>query len=385
MNFALSDEQTFLQEAARGTLSRHDTMQAARAAADDEPLPDLWPVAIEAGWTGLLIDEKHGGAGLGFFDAMLVLEECGRTLAATGILGHLLATSLLQAAGDERLPRLAAGDIRAAYAPARPPVVGRPWQVDRTGGLERLGVPPSFAKGRLTGEIGFVPDLPGADVIVAAALDDSGAPVAVRIDLDGPGVTIDEAVCFDRTRPLGHLRLSAAYGERLDVSRRDLARAWYLAQALLAAEALGAAQTALDMGVAYAMERHAFGRPIGSYQAVKHQLVEILRLIDRTRSLLFYAGYAAEGAGEELALAASSARLAGEEAVNYGSRTNIAVHGGIGVTWEHDGPWLYRRAQLSRLLLGGDSDCADRVAEEIIAKARREGVEQPDILGGVAA
>jgi alkylation response protein AidB-like acyl-CoA dehydrogenase len=126
----------------------------------------------------------------------------------------------------------------------------------------------------------------------------------------------------------------------------------------------------LELSVSYAKDRHAFGRPIGSYQAIKQQIVEILRHAGTTRRLCFYAGYAAEARPDELALAASAARFAAEEASEYATRTCIAVHGGIGATWEHDAHLYWRRAQLSRLLLGGVAGAGDRVAEEIIAKAR---------------
>ena len=118
------------------------------------------------------------------------------------------------------------------------------------------------------------------------------------------------------------------------------------------------------MALAYAKDRHAFGRPIGSYQAVKHQLVEILRRIDTLRSLCFYAGFAAEASPEELAAGDRAVRGSPpSEAADYATRTCIAVHGGIGATWEHDAPLFWRRAQLSRLLLGGERGAADRVAE----------------------
>src|SRR3954452_13593546 len=116
MNFALTDEQEFLREAARGALSRHKTIEAARAALEDpDALPDLWPTAVEAGWPGLLIDEEHGGAGLGAFDALLVAEECGRVLAGVPLLGLLPATAVLNAAGDSSLEDVAAGSVRPAY------------------------------------------------------------------------------------------------------------------------------------------------------------------------------------------------------------------------------------------------------------------------------
>src|SRR5947209_16184008 len=122
MNFTLSDEQVLLREAARGALSRFKTVEAARGALEnDAALPDLWPTVVEAGWPGLLIDEEHGGAGLGVFDAMLVSEECGRVLAAAPLLGLVPATAVLNAAADESLAQIAAGELRAVYAPARPP------------------------------------------------------------------------------------------------------------------------------------------------------------------------------------------------------------------------------------------------------------------------
>src|SRR5919206_538688 len=123
MNFALSDEQIFLQEAARDALSRFDTVAAARAALEGEALPDLWPTARTAGWTGLLVAEEHGGAGLQPLDAMLVLVECGRRLANASLLGHVPATYVLDRAGADThlLARLAAGEARAAFVPAMPP------------------------------------------------------------------------------------------------------------------------------------------------------------------------------------------------------------------------------------------------------------------------
>jgi alkylation response protein AidB-like acyl-CoA dehydrogenase len=148
-----------------------------------------------------------------------------------------------------------------------------------------------------------------------------------------------------------------------------LADAWYLAQALLAAESLGATQTCLDRSVQYAKERFTFGRAIGSYQAVKHELVEILRRVENSRGLQYYAGWARLSSPEEFPLAASAARSAAGEALDFGARAMINVHGGIGATWEHDAPLFFRRAELSRRLLGGTRDATDRVAERALAGA----------------
>ncbi len=155
----------------------------------------------------------------------------------------------------------------------------------------------------------------------------------------------------------------------LDAPEESLAAAWYLAQSLIAAESLGSVETALDVSVAYAKERFTFGRAIGSYQAVKHSLTEVLRQLENGRSLLYYAGWARAGAPGEFPLAASAARSVGGRALDNAARTMISVHGGIGATWEHDAPLYFRRAQLSRRLLGGTAAATDRVAGELIAQA----------------
>src|SRR5205807_1433558 len=139
-----SDEQVLLREAARGALSRFKTLEAAREALDGkgDALPDLWQTAKEAGWPGLLISEAHGGAGLGAFDAMLVLGECGRVLASVPLLGHLPATAILEAAGADGLGELASGKRRAAWLPARPPGdVETGWTVEAERGHSRVPAP----------------------------------------------------------------------------------------------------------------------------------------------------------------------------------------------------------------------------------------------------
>ena len=142
MNFALSDEQELLSEAARGALSRVKTVEAARAALDGGELPDLWPLAVDAGWPGLLIAEEHGGAGLHALEAMLVFEELGRVLAALPLLGHLSATYLLDRAGAGELEALAAGSQRAAAVLAKPPTaVEERWTVEPRRGRRRARRP----------------------------------------------------------------------------------------------------------------------------------------------------------------------------------------------------------------------------------------------------
>jgi alkylation response protein AidB-like acyl-CoA dehydrogenase len=372
MNFALSDEQEFLREAARGALSRHKTVEAAREALEDSSaLPDLWPTAVEAGWPGLLIDEDRGGAGLGVFDALLVAEECGRVLASVPLLGLVPATAILNAAGDDSLESVANGERRPVYLPARPPSeIESGWTVEAARGFARPPAPKAQVDGEhvtLDGTVAFVPDAPGADLLVAVGAADDGSPVAAVLDADSDGVSIEPVMRYDATRSLGNVVLSGARGRRLDVGAEVLSDAWYVAQALIAAESLGAVQTCLETSVAYAKERFTFGRAIGSYQAIKHELTEVLRRQENARGLEYYAGWARKDKPDEFPLAASAARSAAGRALEFAARSMINVHGGIGATWEHDAPLFFRRAELSRRLLGGTHDATDRVAEETLA------------------
>ncbi|MGA2164038.1 MAG: acyl-CoA dehydrogenase family protein [Solirubrobacteraceae bacterium] len=377
MNLALSDEQVLLREAARGALSRFKTLEEAREALDGGgSTGDLWPTAKEAGWPGLLIDETHGGAGLDVFDAMLVLGECGRVLAAVPLLGHLPATAILNdgASGLGETPllgELASGERRAAYLAARPPDdISERWSVDPASGMERAALPSAVGGGegaRVSGKIAFAPDAPGADVLVGVASLD-GRTVGFAVESSAAGVFIEPVRRYDATRILGHVTLQDTPATILDAPEDSLAEAWHLAQALIAAESLGAVESALDVSVAYAKERFTFGRAIGSYQAVKHSLTEVLRQLENGRSLLYYAGWSRHGAPAEFPLAANAARSVAGRALDHAARTMISVHGGIGATWEHDAPLYFRRAQLSRRLLGGTALATDRVACELIAQ-----------------
>ena len=376
MDFELSDEQQFLREAARGALSRHQTVEAARDALDGGDRLDLWSTAREAGWPGLLVSEAHGGAGLGALDAMLVMAETGRVLASAGLLGHVPATAILdgtEGEHDDLLRALADGEKRAAFVGAQPPEAdGAAWTADPEEGHGRSPAPrATFDEGQttVTGAVAWVPDAPEADVLVVIATGDDGSPVAVLLEADADGVSIEPVTRYDATRSLGHVRLENAAGASLGVDEDVLRSAWHLAQGLIGAESLGAVEACLEMSVAYAKERYTFGRAIGSYQAVKHGLVEILRRQENARSLMYYAGWARQDAPDEFPLAASALRVAAGGGLDYAARENISVHGGIGATWEHDAPLYFRRAQLSRRLLGGTGSSTDRVAGELLAQA----------------
>jgi alkylation response protein AidB-like acyl-CoA dehydrogenase len=339
MYLELSDEQTFLVEAATGTLGRAATLESARAALDGDRFIELWPVAVEAGWPGLLVSEDHDGAGLGAYEAMLVLEACGASLSDARLLGHLPASLLIEAAGgfDDLVRELATGAQRAALV------------VLRDGLAEH------------------VLDAAGADVLVA--VDGNAAGV---IEAGAPGVTVEPCSSYDATRSLATVRAQRDVAQPLELSAVTIRDGLALQRALLAAESVGAADACLRMARDYAIDRHAFGRSIGSYQAIKHKLVEMMRRIEASRSLLVGAGRAFwQQDHAEFALLANAARVAAADALDYAAPENIFIHGGVGATWEHDAQLYYRRAELSRRLAGGAEAAADDVAEELFARITR--------------
>jgi alkylation response protein AidB-like acyl-CoA dehydrogenase len=325
----LTDEQEFLQEAAQGTLARQDTLPAAREALDGVERLFLWDVGVQAGWPGLLSADAVDGAGLSVYEAMLVLEACGSALADAGLLGHLPAVALLEAAGaDTELRRaLATGEKRAAL-------------VDTTTELTL--------------------DAAGADVLVVVD-GDSAALV------DPVPAMITPTPAYDATRSLATVALGDG-GTPLELDPARVRDGVDLQRALLAADSVGAADAALKMATAYAIDRHAFGRAIGSYQAIKHKLVEMLRRTENARSLLVLAGRAWDEDRDAFALQANAARVVAADALDYCAPENIFIHGGVGATWEHDAQLYYRRAELSRRLAGGAEAAADAVADELLAR-----------------
>jgi alkylation response protein AidB-like acyl-CoA dehydrogenase len=326
---SLTDEQELLLEAARGTLARQPTLERARDALDGAPRPLLWDLAVDAGWPGLLSSEDVDGAGLGAYEAMLVLEACGERVADAGLLGHLPAVALIENTDSELRGRLASGEKRAALV------------ID--------GVTPAL-------------DAAGADTLVVV----SGT--AARL-VSAADASITEQSAYDATRSLARVSVDAGAGIALDVAPDRVRDGVDLQRALLAADSVGAAAACLAMATEYAIDRHAFGRAIGSYQAVKHKLVEMMRRIENARSLLVEAGRAWDGDRAEFALLANAARVVAADALDYCAAENIFIHGGVGATWEHDAQLYYRRAELSRRLAGGAEAAADEVAGELLARA----------------
>jgi alkylation response protein AidB-like acyl-CoA dehydrogenase len=345
VDFELSDDQAALRDAAASLLGRRSPIPVVRAALgrDGEPDAALWQAMVDQGWCGLTTAEKLGGVGLGWVEAAVVLEQVGAQLAPAPILGQLVALDVLAdtAWGEP----LIAGDAVAAVAP-------------------RLDEPCVYAP---TADVVVVPD---GERLVALDLRDHRPAVEPAMDL---------------TRQLGWLRTADLAGaRRADVGGpAEIQRHLDLGSVAYAAELLGVAQRALDLAVAYAKERVQFGRPIGSFQAVKHRCADMLVDVEGMRSAVYWAAWsvgaggdgaaAADGRSDEASIAASTAKCWCSDAATRVLASALQVHGGIGFTWEHDLHLYLKRAQLDALSFGDGTFHRARLAR--LLRARVEAGE----------
>lgn len=360
MNFDFSDEQKMLRDNARRFLGETATFARIRKVLESGAGFDreLWRQAAELGWTGAAIAERHGGLGLGPLELCVLSEELGRTLAPIPFFSSVcLSAELLKHCSEDRagetLSRIAAGTGIVALATEQG---GQGW------GWEGLST--RYADGRVSGSLSPVPDLLAADRIIVSAKGAEGVPMLLLLDTAGPGVTRKALQGIDPLRPHGALDLQQARATPLaagDEARRLLEQALDQAAIYAAFEQIGAAEGALHMARDYALQRHAFGRPIAGYQAVKHRLADMLVRIELARSNAYFGVWAVDSGSDELRLAAAAARLSATEALEFAAEENLHLHGGIGYTWEADCHFYYRRARLLAVSLGNAAFWGERL------------------------
>lgn len=351
MNFALTEEQAMIREAAETFLADACTSEAVRAAMASESGYDaaVWTsLAEELGWCALVVPEAHGGLGLGAVELMLVQEQAGyRLLCAPFFSSVCLAGTLLiecanEAAQAELLPQLAAGTLRLS---ADLPSASDGFQKGQVTAQEREG------QWILSGELARVPDARGVDQLLAVARcgDELGLFV-----IDASLARIDELDTWDRSRRFSHVSLDSVTAKRCDAPGLSgrLARAVSLISLYIAAEQLGGAQRCLDLTVAYVSERKQFGRAVGSFQAVKHRAAEMMIQIEAARSAVYGAAAVAAGDDDGLKLEVAAARALATEALQYCAGEAIQLHGGVGFTWEYDPQLYFKRGQASAHWLG---------------------------------
>jgi alkylation response protein AidB-like acyl-CoA dehydrogenase len=374
MHYAFTTEQAELKRGARRFLASCSGSAQVRAAMESPGGHDdaAWKSVCELGWSALVIPEMHGGAGLGWVELVAIAEETGRSLACLPFFSTVcLGASALLVAGNEaqqreHLPRIASGEVRAALAFAEETTVD-PVSIATLARDDAEGYV-------LSGTKRYVVDGATADLLVVTARapatsgDDGVALFAV--DARAPGVRREPVSTLDPTRRLGTVELREVHvgrGARMG-SASALRRILDRGAVALAAEALGGAERCLEMATDYAKTRVQFDRPIGSFQAIKHRLADMLVAVETARSAVYWAAcVAAPDDVNELSTAAAVAKSYATEAFFRCAAECVQIHGGIGFTWEHDAHLYLKRARGSLSLLGSPARDRERIASMLEA------------------
>ncbi|MBV8593855.1 MAG: acyl-CoA/acyl-ACP dehydrogenase [Caulobacteraceae bacterium] len=353
MDFDFSDDQKFLKGEARKFLEARCGIEVVRDVLDDPAKgysKPLWDAVADQGWMGATIPTEHGGLGLGPLELCVIAEELGRALAPIPFAStvYFVAEALMLAGSEAQkakwLPSIAAGETVGCFA-----------TVERAGALTESQVQAKVDGGKLSGVKIPVTDGEAARLAVVLARE-GGQPSLFLVDLAEGGVTARRLETLDPTRGAAELRFEGAPAERLGDAGEGMSLAETVmnrAAVLLAFEQVGGADRALEMAKGYALERYAFGRPIGSYQAVKHRLADIYIKTELARSNAYYGAWALGAGGAELPVAAAAARVGATEAFWFAAKESLQIHGGMGFTWDVDCHLFYRRAQQLGLVAGG--------------------------------
>jgi alkylation response protein AidB-like acyl-CoA dehydrogenase len=354
MNFAFSDEQDALRSSAKEFLASTYPIERVAEIADGDGFdPAEWRRIAELGWTSISVPEHAGGADLGFLEEAIVLEEAAAALYP----GPLFSTIALAA------PGLHGDDLQAVASGERAATLAWAEEDGRFAG-SGLSTHAEAANGghRLTGRKRLVPDVSAADLLVVVA--EEGVFLA---DRDGPGVEWRELPTVDRTRRMGEVVLDGAPGRPVeDDPTAVLDAIRERAAAAAAVEAVGVAQAALDLAAAHASSREQFGRAIGSFQAVSHQLADSFMDLENARSLAYWAAWSVTAGAEDGARAASTAKAFATEASTTVCERAIQVHGGIGFTWESPLHRYYKRALWLQAFLGWPREHRAAVAASLL-------------------
>ncbi|MBS0561672.1 MAG: acyl-CoA/acyl-ACP dehydrogenase [Proteobacteria bacterium] len=359
MNFDFSDELKQLRDEARRFLRERCPAATPRRILEGDEAYDraLWREISGMGWTGAAIPEAYGGAGLGHLAVCVLAEEIGYAIAPIPFASSVyLASEAILRFGSEAqrkawLPKLASGEVIGCLA-----CVEGPGIVD----ARRFNA--TVADGKLTGSKVPVMDGDIADLAIVAV---RGGGLYL-VDLSSAGVTREAVATIDPSRSHARISFAGAAAERLAHADGDGLRTLLdRAAIMMAFEQVGGAQAALDMARDYALQRYAFGRPIGSFQAIKHKLADVYVAVELARSNAYYGAWALSKDAAELPVAASLARVAATEAGWQAAKENIQTHGGMGFTWAFDCHLHYRRAKLLGLALGSGREWKHRLISEL--------------------
>ncbi len=367
MNFDYTDDQKALKDEARKFLAAVAPITVARSVLEAPDMghdASLWARIGEQGWCGAAVPEEYGGLGLGYVELCALAEELGRAVAPVPFASsvYLFAEALLVAGAEAQkaalLPLISSGELIGTLAVSEGP-----------GTLSAARIATKFENGMLTGT-----KLPVTDGMAASHAVVLAQEGLFLVDLTGPGVSREMVSTIDPTRGAARITFDQAPAEPLAPGNghEQLARVHDRAAILLAFEALGGADRALEMARDYALERYAFGRPIGSYQAIKHKLADVFVRNEVARANAYYGAWALSSNAPELPVAAAAARVSASAAYALAAKENIQTHGGIGFTWEADCHFFYRRAKHLGLILGAPRDWKRRLADRLVARLAAE-------------
>ena len=362
VDFELSDDQRALQEAARDLLDREASSERVRAALGSSDGYDtkLWRAMVEQGWMGVGLGDDAGGLGLGTVETAVLLEEIGRHTAPVPFLPSLLALGSLTEA--------AAAGVAEAHSWIGP--LGSGETLGCVSWSRSLGAVRAGPDGSLSGRPDPVIAAPVADVaIIVAAAPDGPGLFAVDLGRLRTGRPRPEAA-MDQTRTVGWLALEHTPATRLG-GADSVTSLLDRASTGTSAELLGGAARVLEMTTEYAKQRVQFGRPIGSFQAVKHRCADMLVDVEGMRSVAYYAAWAVGASHPDASIAASTAKIWCSDAARRVMASGLQVHGGVGFTWEHDLHLYLKRSQLDQVSFGDAAFHRERLAALLRPRVER--------------
>jgi alkylation response protein AidB-like acyl-CoA dehydrogenase len=380
--YRFTDEQSQLRDAVRKFSAEHFSEEKVRQFMESDPPfdPKVWArLGGELGVLGLSVPEADGGVGGTLVDQAVAIEELGARLGCGPLFGTVylaipaLVAAPVGAARDELLADLIEGQRTAAVA-----------VVDRVGTFDPDAITVTADGDKLTGTVSQVVDGGIVDVLLVAARGADGVALYV-VDANADGVQRTSLATLDLTRSEANVTFSGAPARVIAgaaETARVLEHALAVGAALLAVEQVGAAQHLLDLSVEYAKSRLQFGRPLGSFQAVKHRLADLLVDVEHARSTAYHAIWALTDGSDDPAMATSNAQSVSSAAFSHVATDTIQVHGGIGFTWEHQAHLYYKRAATDAVLLGSAEQHRDRIAEMVLDDTTADRV--PRVADGTA-
>jgi len=371
MNFDFSDDQKMLKEQVRKFLGDKSPLSVTRRIleGDESYAQDVWKGLAEMGLTGTAIPEAYGGLGLGALELCVIAEELGRSVAATPFSSSVyLASEAIKLFGTEKqketwLPKLAEGSIIGTLAVS-----------EGMHAASARNIEVKFDGGKVNGVKMPVPDGDVADVAVVVVNSGGTGEQAISlaiVDLKGAGVTSEVLRTIDPTRSQAKITFKDAPAELMGPAGQgwgQLQRILDGAAVLFAFEQVGGAEAAIEMARDYSLERYAFGRQIGSYQAIKHKLADMYVKKELAKSNAYFGAMMLNDEGGELPEAAAASRIAGNDAYVFAAQESLQTHGGIGYTWEADTQFHYRRAKMLALTVGSSAQWKEKLAARLEAR-----------------